>query len=313
VKRRSNLIEKLLWGIASLPLAMTRDLRGIASLPRNDTLEAIYMNNFLAYSSAVMFLFTACIYLYYFLYNGRRTIGIARGFLVFSILLNIVYIISLSYTFRKFPLSSFSEAFDFIAVTLAISYLLIEITSRNANTGFLIMVLVFIFKLVSIIFIKHSPEIHPILTNGYFILHVIPSVLGYTAFSLSMIYGILYLLLYKELQKKSLGNFYKKLPPLEVMHKMTRISVKLGFALLTAGIFAGFLLSKATFDVYFKWDPKIVATLLIWIIYLAFIVLAAVFAWKGKRYSTISVFGFLFVILAFGLVEIFMKSFHSFT
>lgn len=271
------------------------------------------MIGLLAFISTLLFMITAVMYSYHFFRSERGEVfAPARVMLIVSIIAAIVYTVNLSYAFGKFPLSSLSEAFDFIALMLAVAYLLIEITTRNANTGFLIMIIVVLFKLIALAFVKHSSEVNPILSSGYFIVHVIPSALGYTAFTLSMIYACLYLVLHKELHQKKFGPFYKKLPPLGAMNRMIRHSVKLGFALLTLGILTGMFLSKHTFSVYLKSDPKIVMVLIVWSAYLLFLVLARVFSLKGKGYAISSIVGFVIVFLALVFVEIFMRSFHSF-
>ncbi len=270
------------------------------------------MISFLAFFSTLMFLTTGCLYFYKFVKNEKDVSISARVLLILTIFINIIYLGSLAYVFKKFPLSSLSEAFDLIAIMLAITYLLIEIYTKNSNTGFLILGLIFLFKLVSLSFASHSSEVNPILTNWYFILHVIPAALGYAAFGLSMIYGILYLSLYREIHQKKFTTFYKRMPPLGTMDKMTRASVKLGFILLTIGIFAGFVLTKQIFSQYFRFDPKIIAIVVIWIVYFSFLVISRVFSWKGKRYAISSIIGFCIVALALLIVQVFLKSFHSF-
>lgn len=270
------------------------------------------MEVFLSWGTTFVFLLTTLLYIYRFVKNEK---GLGAGpsiTLSIAIVFNIIYMVSLAYSFRRFPLSSFPEALNFIATAVAISYLAIEIFTKNRNTGVFILTLVFLFKLFSAILMKENSSVNPILANWYFIFHVIPSTLGYTAFSLSMIYGLLYLMLYNELHQKKFGPFFDRLPPLEGMERMIRISVKLGFVLLTIGILAGLALSKATFSVFFKWDPKMLIIMAIWLVYFMFLILAARFSWKGKRYAISSIMGFSIILAALAVVQLFLKSFHTF-
>src|SRR5258708_4041011 len=73
----------------------------------------------------------------------------------------------------------------------------------------------------------------------WFELHTVTAVLGYSAFAVSAIYGILFLLLYSEIRANHFSHFFRRMPPLEALGQMNIRAAGGGLALLTLAIVLG--------------------------------------------------------------------------
>src|SRR5258706_265103 len=94
----------------------------------------------------------------------------------------------------------------------------------------------------------------PILWSPLLGLHISAARLGYSAFAVSAIYGLLYVLLYHELKAQQFGIIYKRLPSLEVLSAMNLRAAVFGLACLTLAIAVGSLWSLQVYPKFWQ-DP----------------------------------------------------------
>jgi ABC-type uncharacterized transport system permease subunit len=72
-----------------------------------------------------------------------------------------------------------------------------------------------------------------------------------------------------------------------------------GAILLTVGLVVGFAGIKAEYKVYYRPDPKIHWSLLVWLFYLGLLVSYYRHRGRGRRFAWATVGAFVFVILTF--------------
>ncbi|HEY2923737.1 MAG TPA: cytochrome c biogenesis protein CcsA, partial [Candidatus Eisenbacteria bacterium] len=145
----------------------------------------------------------------------------------------------------------------------------------------------------------------------WFELHTLTAVLGYSAFAVSAIYGILFLVLYRDIKANRFSFFYRRMPPLEALAQMNIRAAEGGLVLLTLAIAlgVGWLRRSGAGTLA---DPKIWLTLLVWCVF-AFAILAYHrFGWRGPRAIYMSLIGFTTLLLSRVAVDLFFHSFHSF-
>ena len=129
--------------------------------------------------------------------------------------------------YEHVPLASTAEVMTTVAFALALVYLFVEWRSKVRKTGMFLISFSFVFQTVSSAFISNR-SFPGVLRSPLFALHTVTAVLGYTAFAASAVYGLLFLLLYHELKKSRFGLVYERLPPLEVLARMSLGAVAFG-------------------------------------------------------------------------------------
>ena len=70
-------------------------------------------------------------------------------------------------------------------------------------------------------------------------MHVGALLFAYASFALACVIGITYVLLFRELKRRTPGVFFQRLPSLQVLDRMNMRAVWIGWLLLTIGLVGG--------------------------------------------------------------------------
>jgi ABC-type transport system involved in cytochrome c biogenesis permease subunit len=122
----------------------------------------------------------------------------------------------------------------------------------------------------------------------------------------------MYLLLSREMQSRSLGIFFDRLPSLDFFDKLSNLAVNTGLILISAGIAIGIYMGLNVWQGSWMTDPKFIAAMLSWIIYLSHLVTRSAYGWYGKRAAILSAIGFVWLLFSFFIVNEYFSEFHNF-
>lgn len=225
-----------------------------------------------------------------------------RMFAVNAVAVHLLYILQIVIQYKRLPLASVYEALTFTAFVLAVTYSFIHYTSRETGTGIFVYPVIFILQVVAASNLISVEEFNPVLASPYFALHTVPSILGYAAFLISMKYSAMYLMMNKQIRTKKFGLIYEKLPSLDGLDKLNKKAVLTGFILLTFGIVTGSIWAETVWDEQAFLNPKVVLSLILWVIYGVSILLRYSRGWQGKRVSYFSVAGGMILLLSFFVI-----------
>ncbi len=255
---------------------------------------------------------TLVVYFYDFIKGEKKLINVKRVFLFITLFLHLIYVVLRTIEFDHPPITNVFEIFTILAITISFSYFLVELVSDIRGTGPFIIVLSFIFQLISSLFIQDLVEVKDVLRSNLLGTHVISALLGYSGFTISAVYGFLYLVLYKDIKLNKFGLIFNRLPNLEVLERLSLYSAIIGFIALTIGIVIGIIWLPMAFPKFSFLDPKLVGTALVWLLYGIGITSKALGNWRGKRLVMLSISGFVVAIISTILSNFLAQSFHSF-
>lgn len=145
------------------------------------------------------------------------------------------------------------------------------------------------------------------------LLHVVTAYAAFGVFTLASISAVIYLMQDSNLKHKRFGVVWERLPSLETLdHVMSRL-VGVAFLLLTVSIVIGFILVRRVGGGE-EWvlDPKVVATVIFWILLAVFVHLRASSARHGRGIALVAVFGLFCLLFAFMGVHLLVPTVHSF-
>ncbi len=257
--------------------------------------------------------FAAFIFYAYDFIKEKEFFKKSKSALLFIILIiHIFYLVLRTIEFNHPPITTKFEIFTVLAAAIVFSYFLLELLTEIRGTGAFIIIFALIFQILSSLFIEDLIEVKEVLKNRLLGLHVISAILGYAGFTVSAVYGILFLIMYKKIKKSKFDLIYNRLPSLEIMERLSYDSLVIGFVLLTIALIIGFAWLPSAFPEFSYFDPKIVSTTLVWIIFAAGIMTKIFARWYGKKVVYFSLIGFGVAILSLGLSNIISQSFHSF-
>jgi ABC-type transport system involved in cytochrome c biogenesis permease subunit len=243
---------------------------------------------------------------------NKAAIRLSTPSLISVVLLHMAYIGVRTAAFDHPPVTTVFEIMTLLAGCIAVAYMYIEMRTKSTGTGFFILSLALVFQVISSLFIRDLKDLDPILRSNLLGFHVTSALLGYTAISLSAVYGFLYLLLYWEIKSSRLGLIYSRLPSLETLEKMSHKSAIFGFFMLSIAILVGLFWLPRAVPEFSYLDPKLIGTLLIWVLYAVALGANRALGWQGRKTMALSVVAFAFVVLSMTVVNLFGTSFHSF-
>jgi len=209
------------------------------------------------------------------------------------------------------PYHDLSGSMSLFGWLLALTYLSLEVFHRQRSVGALVLP----FVLVFVLFANAAPTDHAasVPAKGVaFALHVTLSILAYAAFGLSCVLSVIYLAQQWLLHKRKVGGVLWRLPPLELLDRMSQSSVLVGIISIAIGTALGFLwVDRLTGEVW-HYDPKYVVTLLVLVAYVAYLRLARNPRWRGARASQLCILNFAIVIFSFTVVNLFFSHAHRY-
>jgi ABC-type transport system involved in cytochrome c biogenesis permease subunit len=135
--------------------------------------------------------------------------------------------------------------------------------------------------------------------------------LGYTGLFLTSVGAIMYLIQESELKSKKPHTFYYRLPSLEVCDELYYRSLVFGLMFLSLGILTGVVWASRTWRGPWQLDPKIVASVVTWIIYLILFSTRLRGSGRRRRAAYLAIFGFAAVMVTFLGIS-FLSSQHGF-
>jgi ABC-type transport system involved in cytochrome c biogenesis permease subunit len=103
-----------------------------------------------------------------------------------------------------------------------------------------------------------------------------------------------------------------RLPPLELLERMSRSSVLVGLVSIAIGTALGFVSVDRLMGQYWFYDPKYVVTLFVLLLYVLYFRLARTAAWRGARASKLCIFNFVVVVLSFTVVNLYLSHSHRY-
>ncbi|HYL82602.1 MAG TPA: cytochrome c biogenesis protein CcsA [Candidatus Angelobacter sp.] len=209
------------------------------------------------------------------------------------------------------PYHDLSGALSLLGWLLALTYLGLELYHRERSVGALVLPFILVFFLAA--HLAPADRLSPPDAHGpTFAFHVTLNILACSAFALSFVLSVIFLIEERFLRSHKLGGVVWRLPPLELLERMTRSSVLVGLISITIGMIFGFLWVYRLSDKYSFYDPKYAITLLVLILYATYFRLARTTAWRGSRASKLCVFNFVIVILSLTVVNLYLSHNHRF-
>jgi len=227
-----------------------------------------------------------------------------------AILAHLLYLTARGVTEGHLPLASVYDFLSATALALGVAYTYVEMRQGVRTTGIFVLPLVLLMQIVATAYGSRIPANTPPLFPMWFELHTLAATLGYGAIFVSAIYGILFLLLYRDIKSSRMSFFFRRMPPLETLGRMNVSAASAGLVLLAIAILMGIGWGRLA-GVPLARDPKTWLTIGAWVL-IGFAVLAYHrLGWRGPRAAYASLAGFTALFLSRVVTDLFVRSFHT--
>ena len=199
---------------------------------------------------------------------------------------------------HRLPLTDVRSTLSFYAFLVTLAFFFLYLRYRITSLGLFMLPFVFVLTLISA-FRPERPFDLSAFRGGWLAVHIGSIILGYTGLFLTFVAAVMYLIQEKELKSRIPRGFYYRLPSLELCDELYYRSLLFGLPLLTIGILTGFIWASRTWKGPWEFDPKILASLLTWLIYLVLFSTRVSGSWRGRRAAYIAIFGFAAIMVTF--------------
>jgi len=207
------------------------------------------------------------------------------------------------------PVTNRFEALSFFSWLLVAVYLLLQLRHALPVLGAFLAPLALALLLMASFRSKQILPLAQPLDSAWLPVHVGFAFLGDALLGLSACFAAMYLIQARQLKKKRISRFYYRLPPLDVLDRLSYRCISIGFPSLTIGILTGSIwLKTGQQAAYIDWhDGRQTATLLTWFLYAALLHGRITAGWRGRRVAWLNVLGFLVILVTFLTLSHFMQ------
>lgn len=220
------------------------------------------------------------------------------GVLGLGLLLHAVALAAEGAEIHRLPLTDVRSALSFFSFLATLAFFFVYLRYRITALGIFMLPLVFVLTLISALR-PDRPFASPAFRGGWLLTHIASIFLGYTAFLLTFVAAIMYLIQERELKSKKPRAFYYRLPSLDVCDELYSRSLVFGLPFLSLGILTGFVWASRMWKGPWELDPKILASLITWLVYLILFSTRLSGTWRGRRSAYLAVFGFVAIMVTF--------------
>lgn len=199
---------------------------------------------------------------------------------------------------HRLPVTDVRSALSFFSFLATVAFFFVYLRYRITSLGIFMLPLVFVLTFISALHPGRSFD-SAAFRGGWLLVHIASIFLGYTGFFLTFVAAIMYLIQESELKSKKPRAFYYRLPSLEVCDELYYRSLVFGLPFLSLGILTGFVWASRAWKGPWELDPKILASLLTWLIYLVLFSTRLSGSWRGRRAAYVAIFGFAAMMVTF--------------
>lgn len=234
----------------------------------------------------------------------RTKAHVRNPWLVAVIAFHLAFLVVRGIVLGRVPMVTTEEILSLLALSTAAVYCVAELAGGDRRTGMFVLLLVFLFQYTSSTFLwRADASLGAAAQSSWARLHIVPAVLAYTAMAFAAVYGLLHLVAQRDLKRHHFGLLFDRLPPLELLGKMTWYALVVGFVLMTVCIATGAVVfghlsdaqSSGAMDT--KVASKIVIGSIAWLICLVAVLGRWLGKWSDRRLSGIAVAGFLVIMV----------------
>ncbi|MBN2037968.1 MAG: c-type cytochrome biogenesis protein CcsB [Chitinispirillaceae bacterium] len=215
--------------------------------------------------------------------------------------------------FGHFPVANMYEYMLFLAWCAALCYFPLEgLVKNRVVSTFAIVVIVLLMLIVSLLPKEGSASLMPALRSYWLHIHVSATAAGEGLFAIGFSASVLHLVKRLLPPHARLSRLHAKIPPLAQLDTVAYRCIVPGYVLFTLGaLFAGAIWADRAWGSFWSWDPKETSSLVVWIIYCAYLHLRAISPKNGSAIHILSIAGFLAALLTF-FASMILGGLHSY-
>lgn len=230
----------------------------------------------------------------------RRDDRINYGLLLAGLGLHTYSMVLRGASLQHCPVNNIYEAISFVIWTIVAVYAVAGVMPRLRFIGVFASPIVFVMGVFALMpgldpIYKDKPVFQSDLSS----IHGALSLLSYGAFGLACVAGLMYLSQEHDLKFNKFRAVFSIMPAIDRLEKIMNGLLIAGFVLFTCGFAISLVLLNQQFHTWFNLDIKLIWSCIVWVIYLALLLMRGPFAQTGRRFAWGAVASFVFISLTF--------------
>jgi ABC-type uncharacterized transport system permease subunit len=198
------------------------------------------------------------------------------------------------------PLGDMFEVVALSALFLALTYFAALAVKRMPGVGaFAFPALAVIFLVDYLFAVRFPPGTQPGPEQPLLVVHIVLIVLSYGVYFLAATAALMYLLQERQLKLHREPRYMRNFPSLESLNKLVNTCVLIGVPLLTVGFALGFAAFRSDDWANLPRNPKVLASLVLWLVLVGVAVGRWVGFLHGRRHFYWVLVGFVLVLLTY--------------
>ena len=210
------------------------------------------------------------------------------------------------------PYDDLYGSMSLFAWLLGITYLGLEFLHRQRSVGACVTLFMVIWLAALETLVPKPPLVAPPARGALFAFHVTLNTWAYSAFALSFVLSLVYIVQDRVLRSRHPSAAFWRLPSLDVLDRMARSSVYIGLGALSVGVVTVVIWAHRQTGAYPVEDPKVIVTIAILVVYIAYLRLSRSANWRGARAALICALNFAVVLFNYTIVNRYLTGFHRF-
>ena len=197
----------------------------------------------------------------------------------------------------QLTLASVHNSESLLAFLIMVVFMLVYLIYKTTSPGIVVFPIVFLLTFVAATG-QQPLVLTPVAVKGWLAAHILMIFTGYAALFLSFGASLLYLLQERALKAKSTAGMFARLPALQVIDDIGYRSLMLGFPFMTLGLVLGSVVAESTYGRVDFLDPKILLSVLMWVVYLIMVYMRLSAGWRGRRAALLASVAFVAAVVA---------------
>jgi ABC-type uncharacterized transport system permease subunit len=234
--------------------------------------------------------------------GSRRHYEFLHGpFVLATVILSTVLLTLRGMSIQAVPLTDLFDSLIVLALVFGVLYLLLKSTVEQVWFGSVMIWAILGIVLIAALVAKPASRARELAGTPWAVAHASAMILATAATVFAAANSALYLLGSYRLKHKRLMCVLGRIPNMETLARMNRIGVRVGFALLTAGVIGGLGLAHLDGTGIAKWlaDVKVICIILAWFLLGTLVILDRLdlLKVKARAYGTMVAFGLLLIAI----------------
>jgi HemX protein len=273
---------------------------------------SLFMANNLGYLSVAVYLASFFCYARILYVPSPRVGRVASALLAIGIFVQYLSLYQRSLALHTVPYDDLYGSMSLFAWLLGITYLGLEVFHGQRTVGAFVTLLLVCWMTLLELLTPHSLTAPTVPRGALFAFHVTLNTWAYSAFALSFVLSVIYLVQDRVLRSRRLSVAFWRFPALDVLERMARSSVYVGLVALIFGVGMGLIWEHRLRGSYSLGDPKVIVTLAILGVYAAYLLLSRNASWRGARAALLCSANFVVVLFSYTFVNLYLTRFHKF-